>query len=329
MIPKNSALLIVGSLSAKVADRSMGRKDLASVQILLPGEHVERCDFFNDVGELGVASLALSPCGNTLYYSGGKDLKQLDLVAKKVSDIHIGSLLDVHEMDFIDDKLYLANTGNDEIVSYCPQSGAIDRLNLRDAVVNADDSSATDGVEDKFHLNQIFKGMDGDLYALVHHVEGKQLLRRVAARVLKSQGNGGCINLRTGKRIPLSLHAPHTVTVVDGCYWVFDSGKALIKIFNAQWEFQHEVATNGWGRGASLLEDNGMSIFVAGLSNIRKRYIQFFENSSEFINGIQFFDAASRKSVFVKSIDGIEQVNNVYFVKQDVARALLAMSVKA
>lgn len=307
-------LLVVGSLTAKIADRTKKRSEIATVQAITSHGEVLRCEYFDSFGELGVSSLAFDPEKNFMYFSTGSDLFCVDLRSGNREALEVDGLVDVHEMDFIGGDLVLANTGNDEIVSINPKSGAVSRESVRSLVSSFEVND--DGCVDRFHLNQVFKGLDGRRYGLVHHVEGKQLFKRIAARVLKSQGNGGCIRLDDGFMLRLGLHAPHTVTLVGDEYWVFDSGKALIKVLDKNWNPIEEIQTAGWGRGASLIEVEGQAIFAAGLSNIRKRYIDLFENAETFINGVQFFDAKSKNEIRRIELSNIEQVNNVYFVER-------------
>ena len=84
---------------------------------------------------------------------------------------------------------------------------------------------------DKFHCNQIFQGYDDQIYALVHHANGKQLLQKVAKKILKLQGDGGIINLTTGQSFNLKLSAPHNVRKISEDYWIFSSGDSKIKLF--------------------------------------------------------------------------------------------------
>lgn len=324
MFSNDLALVIVGSLNAKEADRSLPRAALVTVQCVFPTGDVAACRFFDSFGDIGVSSLALSPTEDFVYFSVGTSLARVCLADRSIERVDVGALVDVHEMDFIDGRLHIANTGNDELVVYSPVDDVVERRSLRDIYRGTDASMDASGdVEDRFHLNQVFAGPESELYGLVHHVEGKQLLRRIAARALKSQGNGGCIRLSDGARFPLSLHAPHTVTFVDGGYWVFDSGKALIKIFDENWTLTGQIPTAGWGRGASITTHDGRTLFAAGLSNIRRRYLHLFENADSFINGVEIFDVNARRPIFRKQLDNVEQVNNVYFMPRSVVERLL------
>ena len=219
-------LLILGSMSANVADRSGSRKAIKSVQLLSLDGHAQNIPYFDQFGELGISSFAWSE--RQWFFSSGKDLYAIDPMSKEVGEIDVADLLDVHEMDVIDRRLWISNTGSDEVIALDAESLLVKaRVQLR-SLCGIGGGIAEEAI-DKFHCNQVFKGLDGELYCLVHHVNGKQFVKRVAAKLIKSQGNGGVVRLRDGKRIGLSLHAPHTVTVVGNEYWVFDSGKCAIR----------------------------------------------------------------------------------------------------
>tara|TARA_R110000782_G_scaffold54571_2_gene115290 strand:+ start:5457 stop:6383 length:927 start_codon:yes stop_codon:yes gene_type:complete len=307
-------------MSANVADRSGSRKAIKSVQLLSLDGHAQNIPYFDQFGELGISSFAWSE--RQWFFSSGKDLYAIDPMSKEVGEIDVADLLDVHEMDVIDRRLWISNTGSDEVIALDAESLLVKaRVQLR-SLCGIGGGIAEEAI-DKFHCNQVFKGLDGELYCLVHHVNGKQFVKRVAAKLIKSQGNGGVVRLRDGKRIGLSLHAPHTVTVVGNEYWVFDSGKCAINVYNQQWNFVRSIATAAWGRGAALDEVEG--IFYAGMSAIRKRYLGALSASCDF-NGVQVFSLMNVADTRMIELEGIEQVNNVYVIPDTVAEGLLSLS---
>ena len=304
MFDESLCLVVVGSQAANAADRTLARSEIQSVQAIRNDGTVTHCRFFDDVGAFGVASLCLDVAARRLYYSGGTDLCSLDLSSGIKTDLGVPGLIDVHEMELIDGKIYVGNTGSDELVIFDPASGEVTRQHI---------TGAGSPDADRHHLNQVMRAADGELYGLVHHVDGKQVLRQMAARALKSQGNGGVIRLSDGKRFPLRLHAPHTVTVVDGNNWVFDSAQAYIRIFDPNWNAAGAIPTAGWGRGAALLSGGERTLYAVCLSNIRRRYLHLFKNPEAFVNGVELIDVNTQKQVYKRELAQIEQVNNVYF----------------
>ena len=309
MLNDTSRLVVIGSEAANASDRTLGRGNIVSVQSLAPDGTLSAHARFDGVGAHGVAAMFHDVDAGLLYYSGGTDLHVLDFADGTTRQIPVEGLVDAHEMEMWDGLLWMTSTGTDEYITYDPATGAMDRRYIVETPEGAQ--------RDKHHLNHIARGADGELYGLVHHVDGKQVLNQIKARALKSQGNGGVIRLRDGARFPLKLHAPHTVTAIGGENWVFDSGQARIRVFAADWSPLREIPTSGWGRGGQLYEHDGRAYFAAGLSNIRRRYQHLFKNHAAFINGVEIFDVETGKPVFCKAIEGIEQVNNVYLLSAD------------
>jgi len=304
LISDTSRLLVIGSEAANVSDRTLGRDNIVSVQSLDSAGNFTPHPAFNAVGANGVAAMYYDAQRTRLYYSGGTDLHYIDFATGAKVRLPVKGLVDAHEMEVWDGLLWLTSTGTDEYITYDPETGAFDRRHIVEVAQGAP--------RDKHHLNHIARGADGELYGLVHHIDGKQILNQIKARALKSQGNGGVIRLSDGKRFPLRLHAPHTVTAVGDENWVFDSGQASIRIFSADWTPLRAIPTSGWGRGGALYEHGRRRYFAAGLSNIRQRYQHLFKNYAAFINGVQIFDAETGKQIFCKKIEGVEQINNVY-----------------
>jgi len=214
----DQALVVVGSLSTKPQDRSSTRQDIVPVQVLTAGETLP-APFFFDEGELGIISAVLID-DHTMFFSSGDDLVELDLENQAVVRHDPPGLRDVHEMAWANGDLFIANTGMDEVVVFSPRESrvtgriALDRF--RGAAVAPPGQSVNPGEQsqeavDRFHLNQVFFDGNGRTWVLVHHVTGKQFIKRVAEKVIKAHGNGGVINLSDGVPIPLQLHAPHNV----------------------------------------------------------------------------------------------------------------------
>jgi hypothetical protein len=305
-------ILTTGALNAKEADRSLTRNEVKSVQIH-QGSVSQEVPFFNTWGELGVSSFAFHPDKEHFVYGTiGSDFFEVDLNSKKVIYFELENLIDVHEITLIDRDIWLSNTGRDEVVCFNLDEKVVSKrffLNQfrSDLKRNQDKGSLK---QDKFHCNQIFKGGDGDLYCLVHHTTGIQLMKKVASKLLKTQGNGGVINLTSNKVHALNLKAPHSVRIVNDEYWVFSSGHSTINIYDFSWNKKKVMETSGWGRGAAVSKDN--QFFFAGISETRKRYTNIFGKTTP--NKIEIFDTKTYKSIDEVILKDIEQVNNVYLI---------------
>lgn len=314
---KEDILLIVGSLNANIADRNIKREEVKTVQSYTNGEFSE-IPFFTSQGELGVSSICFQDIESTIwYYTTGADFKRLDLETGQVDDIFIPQLKGVHEITWINNSIWLSNTFFDEIIEFSiVEQKVVKRIKLQQAAnplkeveENEVDPSNLKR-QNKFHCNQIFADYDGKLKALVHHVNGEQIINRVAQKLLKSQGNGGVLDIENGSTKRLKLKAPHSVRMVNHQYWIFDSGHAQLNVYDKDWKLIKEVAMAGWGRGGDYSANS--KIYYAGVSAKRNRYLAFNEeNRGE--NMVQCFNRNYNiEKDFV--VPNIEQVNNIYIV---------------
>lgn len=312
LVPDN--VVVFGALCAHPADQTHARDEIRPVQLIIDGT-IEAVDFFDTWGTFGMSAMAIPAERPTeAYLTTGNDLHLLDLQAQTVTTFDVPDLVDVHEITIVDGLLWLSNTARNEVISFdIEKNEVVERLNLISLgnPVDEKEIKAADGsVIERYHCNQIFRGAEGDPYILVHHVTGKQFVRRSAMKVLKSQGNGGVINLTTGERHELHLRAPHSVRLVNGVYWVFDSGFAEIKLFDEQWQLIDRMATDGWGRGADF--NTTSNRFYAGISPIRKRYLGVVKAGRVGNSALQVYDIAQRAALGSVVFDYIEQVNNIY-----------------
>jgi hypothetical protein len=284
-----------------------------------PGEQLQ---FFNEFGDLGVSAFAFideNDIGAPIYYSTGDNLQELDVCAGVISDRTPCCLIDVHELSVVQGRIAIANTGRDEALIYSPVSGAMERRVLdsyrRDETADERDSSMA---IDRFHLNQVFEGISGEAWGLVHHVRGQQRLRNVFGKILKAHGDGGVINLDSGLCIDLGLHAPHSVRIINGEYWLMNSGSMSVCVYSRDWTLVRHFSSMGWGRGLAVF---GASAYV-GISPIRRRYRSVNGNSISQPH-IEVVNVVDGSSVSQGTLRHIEQVNNVYSVSREVALKLL------
>lgn len=310
-ISNNESLLILGSLNAKKEDRSLPRRALRPMQALFDGRIIP-ISHFDDWGELGISAMAWQDGDpNTLYLTTGAELIRLNLEERKWTDLELDLLSDVHEMTCSEDKLWLANTGRDEVVVYDIDHATITERIKLSLYEDEDMTNGTDVVR-TFHCNQVFAGYDGHRYILVHHISGRQVKKRFRNRIVKSQGDGGVINMTTGERIPLGLKAPHSVRRLQDQYWLLDSGHSTVNIYDTRWNLLAILKTYGWGRGADFSTENNS--FYVGISAKRKRYLDLIPGQKQNANMVQFFDTRTLEPKDRVIVSHVEQVNNLYLM---------------
>jgi len=326
---KISNILIAGSQNVKEQDRFLKRSEIQPVQILNNSEF-EAITYFNEIGQYGISSMAWdSDNPLILYYSTGKDFVKCNLKEKYAEKINIEGLGGVHEMDYINGQIFIANTRFDEIVVYDPKLDLVSkRIKLEEletrTIISRSEAEEGD-VVDKYHCNQIFKGFDEHIYFLAHHVTGRQLLQKIAGAFLKSQGSGGVFDLDNSMPYNLSLKAPHSVTkVLNREYWVFNSAYSTIQIHDKDWKQIDEVEMSGFGRGACLNSDQ--SILFAGVSPPRQRYMERFKAKKKvFSPKVDLFSTKQRKHLKTFDVSNIEQVNNLYLMSDEQVHFLLKL----
>jgi hypothetical protein len=290
---------------------------------------------FDSWGDLGVSSMAwVATQPNELYVTTGSDLIKVDIGKGTVEALQVPGLVDVHEMATIGNILWLANTGRDEAVAYEYTTGVVvrrielGRLSSARAMEETPSEPGSDEwrIVDKFHLNQVFEGIDGKIYGLVHHASGKQAIKLAATRLLKRQGGGGVINLETGERFELCLRGPHSVRIVNGEYWIFDSGNATINRYDAAWTLKSTLSMSGWGRGSA---GSKLGYFFAGISKTRARYLDLLTTPKRSPNMVEIFAVDTLSVVSSVELAHLEQVNNVYVVSRETVDGLLSMGLSA
>ncbi len=304
LVRDDRRLVVTTSLCANPADRTLDRADVAPVQVLAGGGF-EAIGWLQDMGELGLSAVAvldddrlLVADGDALFLAcAGSDVKELP-----------GHYSDLHEVIVDGDEILAANTGNDEVIIF-------DRITLEEKRrVRPRAAGQADGDEelDRFHLNQGLRLPNGDLVALVHHVNGKQLVTRLKARVLKSHGNGGVAGLDGASDVQLNLAAPHNIRVLSDGYLVFDSGRALGRRYDADWNEIMQFETAGWGRGCDVDEDAGL-VFI-GSSPPRLRYKKQLQGRATDRSIIEARRLTDGELVASEYVPDCEQINNVYLL---------------
>ncbi len=313
--------LVVGSQNANEADRFLERSQIKSVQLLKGNNQFEAIKFFNQIGELGISSICWTKEEPLIwYYTTGNELFELDLIDGIVQSIHIPRVKGIHEIKVINGLLWISNTFFDEVIAYgIKERKVIKRVRLQSSSENVKAISEADvdpknlDRQNKFHCNQVFEDYEGNLVALVHHVNGEQIINRVAQRLIKNQGNGGVLFIEGGKTKRLRLKAPHSVRLVNNQYWIFDSGHAQLNVYSRSWDLIKEISMAGWGRGGDY--SNYREEYIAGVSAKRKRYLAFNEENKE-ANMLQAFDLNFQLK-WECEVPNVEQINNVYVISKE------------
>lgn len=308
-------LLILGSRNAKEADQELSRDEIKPVQILTQKGEIQTVDFFNDWGRVGVSSIVFHPTlKNTLFVSINDEIRKLDVEMRQYSVLDIPHVADIHDLHFHDDVLWISNTEYDEAIAYDVFTNKVkERISLEQYRVKLDQlEEGAEKVKDRFHCNQVFKDHNGDLCVLIHHISGWQFYKVVFEMLVRRQGDGGVINLKTGEIHQLKLQSPHSVRLVKGQYWIQDSTDHSTKIFNKEWELLDSVDNGGFGRGMDFSDDE--DIAYIGISATRKRYLRVIPVGGKHNNRVLVLDISSKKELDSFSVPNIEQVDNVYIL---------------
>lgn len=329
LISPSKKIVVLGSLNAHTADRAMGRDEINSMQIIDDNIRVTPVHYFDSWGELGLSSMCWSPKDpSALYVATGSSIYCVNVDKGRVTDLEVPGLGDIHEISMYGNAIWVSNTKDDELVCYDTSTSEVSsRINLKQfrskepSIANEIDS-ATD---DKFHVNQVFRGYDDSLYALMHAVTGHQRTKRLAQKLVKSQGQGGVVNVTEGTKHSLNLKAPHSVRLINDEYWVFDSARFKIAVFDQEWNLVRELETPGFGRGGAF--DTETAYYYAGISATRKRYMGLLPSNDSIPNLVQVVDTNSYRELGRITLDSIEQINNIYCIDNSVAHSLLELRI--
>ena len=329
LFSEGKSLVVVGSQNDNPLDRVMDRSAIRSIQILDDDMKFQPVVVFDQWGECGVSSLAIDErFSGVIYVATSKHVIRVDCVDGTISDLAIPGLVDVHELTITGSLLWVANTGRDEVICYDLSARSVARrISLREFVLrNARPPLADEEVVDTFHCNQFFESMGGDHFVLVHHTEGRQILKRIAQRLLKSQGTGGVLNIRTGDVVPLNLKAPHSVRRCGEHYTILDSGHFLLRVYDRDWNLLNKINTTGFGRGADV--DQNAGIYYAGVSATRKRYLDVLPRGAAVNSMVLFVTMPEFEVIHQREVPDIEQINNVYLISHDLRYQLLNLAEK-
>lgn len=311
-------LLILGSQNAKEPDQELSRSQIHPVQIMHKNKEITPVNFFNHWGKVGVSSIAWhSELQNELFVSINDEIRLLNTKTGKFVVLDLGRIGDLHDINFLGDDLWISNTEYDEVIKFNPFSKKItERISLdefRFALDNPEGEITK--VKDRFHCNQIFKDYNNDLCILIHHITGWQFYRQLMGTLIRRQGDGGIINLDKKEILRLKLQSPHSVRKINGEYWVQDSTDQSTKIYDQNWKLKDSIPIGGFGRGVDYSEKDGIAYI--GISATRKRYLRVIPTGGKHDNRIMLIDIKSRKKIDVISVPSIEQLDNIYILKDN------------
>ena len=312
LVGEHRRLVVTASLNANPNDREMDPTEIQPVQVL-DGTSFTPVEWLRHVGASGLS--ALTPLTDDRFLVVDEDVIYL-AVDRELTPLPI-SFSDLHEVTADHREVLAANTGTDEIVILDPQA-LTELRRIRPAVAQTDDPSSP---VDRFHINQGLRLPSGELAALAHHVNGRQLLTRLKSKMLKSHGNGGVIGVEQTRTIPLSLKGPHNVRVLSDGYLVLDSGRSTARRYDRSWTQILEFPTAAWGRGCAV--DEAADLVIIGNSPIRRRYRTADDDGLVDQPVVEAHRLSSGEVLGSVPLAGCEQINNVYLFASDVARLIL------
>ncbi len=312
LVGEHRRLVVTTSLNANPNDREMDPSEIQPVQVL-DGTSFTPVEWLRQVGESGLS--ALTPLTDDRFLVVDEDVIYL-AVDRELTPLPI-NFSDLHEVTADHREVLAANRGTDEIVVLDPQA-LTELRRIRPTVAHTDDPSPQ---VDRFHINQGLRLPSGELAALAHHVNGRQLLTRLKSKMLKSHGNGGVIGVEQARTIPLSLKGPHNVRVLSDGYLVLDSGRSMARRYDSSWTQILEFPTAAWGRGCAV--DEATDLVIIGNSPIRRRYRTTDDDGLVDQPVVEAHRLSSGEVLGSVPLAGCEQINNVYLFASDVARLIL------
>lgn len=306
LVGDDRRLVVTTSLCANPADRELVREQVTPVHVLTDAGFVA-IDWLRDMGELGLSALTVVDDRRLLVVDG--DVIFLVHHGGSIEALP-GIYNDLHEVDVDGEEILAANTGNDEVVVF-DRATLDEKRRIRPPAAGA----AGDEVVDRFHLNQGLRLPDGQLASLVHHVDGRQLVQRIKAKVLKSHGNGGVAGLDGAPNVALNLAAPHNIRVLSDGFLVLDSQRSLGRRYDREWNEVLQFETAGWGRGCAV--DEADDLIYVGSSPPRRRYRKQLQGRFTDQSVVEARRLSTGELVAHEYVPDCEQVNNLYLYDAD------------
>lgn len=312
----NKGLLVLGALNANEKDRKIEQRNAQLVQFIYK-DQIYPVNLFSNWEDIGVSSLCMSNTqDNLLYVTSRNNLYTVDLSSGKISNLNVSGLTDVHEIIYKDGVIWIANTGEDNIIAFNPEIGSIEKkVSLSkfatSEILKENVSSCDVDFLDTFHVNQAFFDYNGDMCSLTHHVTGRQIKsKQQSMQWLKKQGNGGILNISKNTTIPLNLRSPHSVRLINNHYYICDSAAFCVRVYNTLFELQKSIGTSGYARGMD--HDPIDELLFVGNSSVRKRYRNLLRRNIK--NNVEAYNLKNHKRILQLNIPNVEQINNVYLL---------------
>jgi hypothetical protein len=221
----------------------------------------------------------------------------------------------------VGDRLYVANTGFDEVVELgLPGLRVRQRHSLdpfRGARCRPDPRSTTES----FHANQAVVTDAGSLLALVHHCGGYRRLANTRRRLVR-HGNGGVVDLVTGETENLRLHGPHSLRRRPGGWVVADSGRHELLFLSPEWEIERRIKLAGWSRGLDFVGEDRIAI---GISATTRRYARRGDRAK---TGVEVVDVSTGRRWWAPCTD-MEKVMWVQRCSRADAERLIDLDARA
>lgn len=151
-------LLILGSQNSKEADQELTRDQIYPVQILDRNGVIKPVKFFQDWGEVGVSSIAWHPnIENYLFVSINTEIRKVNVNTGHYTSMNIPKIADLHDINFLEDTLWISNTEFDEAIEYDVRSDkVVQRISLSEYRTDAEVEQSEE-IKDQFHCNQILE----------------------------------------------------------------------------------------------------------------------------------------------------------------------------
>jgi hypothetical protein len=290
------ALLVGGSQNWNEADRYLGRDQIRSLQVLT-AEGTVHLHGLETLASRGIRD-AVGLDEDRVLLTTGAELVMVDLRDGRPASWTVESAGDLHELSWFGERVVVSNTAFDEIVEIDDQGTVTARTSLapfRHASARPIAHGRPAGGlvpigpkpvhDDSFHVNQGHLNERGELFALVHHVEGYRPMTHLGHRLTR-HGGGGVLDVANGVTHHLGLRAPHSLRPhPGGGYALLDSGRAHAVRYDAAWQELDRWPTTGWGRGLTITDDGR---WFVGLSATRRRYAGAGESNDE--NWVAAFD---------------------------------------
>ena len=118
-------LLILGALNTKKDDSNLACKNPHLVQFIYKNE-IYSIRQFSNWHDRSVSSMCWSAeSPYLLYVNSMNELYEFNLKSGKLSNLNVSDLDDIHEIKYVNDVIWIANTGKDNIISYNPKQNKI------------------------------------------------------------------------------------------------------------------------------------------------------------------------------------------------------------